>query len=167
LIRRHLLATHSRTWMCESEAALQHRALDGPCQVGHSRPHAIFLAKTVSPPVCLQAELLGNRTLQTGLAELASEAAGRNVSYPLTFRTPSGTPAVNTQAGGSASDGEVTPVRLLIPLGNSCHEFISHAASDTHNCLPGFTGALRQRPIQTKCILRMSTSITPRFAASC
>lgn len=65
---------------------------------------------------CLQAELLGNETLQTGLADLASEAAGRNVSYPLAFRTPAGSPAVNTQAGGSTSDGEVTPVRLLMHL---------------------------------------------------
>jgi uncharacterized surface protein with fasciclin (FAS1) repeats len=60
-----------------------------------------------------EAQLLGNRTLQTGLAELASEASGRNVSYPLTFRTPAGTPAVNTQAGGSTSDGEVTPVEIV------------------------------------------------------
>ena len=72
-----------------------------------------LLLTRVSLHTCLQAELLGNRTLETGLADLASEAAGRNVSYPLAFRTPAGTPAVNTQATGSTSDGEVTPVRLL------------------------------------------------------
>ena len=39
-----------------------------------------------SLPQHLQAQLVGNRTLQTELGVLASEAAGRSVSYNLTFQ---------------------------------------------------------------------------------
>jgi uncharacterized surface protein with fasciclin (FAS1) repeats len=74
---------------------------------------AILAYHYLSEHMYTEAELLGNMTVQTGLGELASEASGTNVSLPLRFRTPSGAAAVDTQAGGSTSDGEVTPVEIV------------------------------------------------------